>query len=548
MMRDKLKFILVIVILITIVTSCVDNKTYQNEDSSDNIRNHSNKVNQDKTAEKDTNTWDMDKLRQSLGIKDEMEILFQHYNDFDSDNSEELIIAFGHEYTDGKDYIEDIYYIEEGEDVYEILSHIKSSGYGIYSVELINLIDMDLPVLYCKNTNYANLIGFELYEVKDDSLKQLVYSASATGVGHDEMLDDDGVYSGFVQNRSSYDTLYTNLKRYYKFKNGKFEIEDVSVDFYNYPDTPEKVVLEYLNMHNLRQLEEIEIPDIESRLEEICPRVFNPPILYDYDVMVEYNMMLEGALEFNTKVYEQTNITEVYVKYNGDKDKSEVVYSLGKSDDKWLIYDYRVISGNNGEHRRITEYFDSIYVKDGNDIIRNRYKNILLSQTPFSFFYVVSDGEKSYYLNNITYDGYWMKPLRFSLVDMNDDLIPELVVESSLGTAGFVLVIREFENEMIAHEFSHRQMYDLKKDGTFGASGGAAYSGYFKLEFDNSSYYINRIAETDTEEDLDGNLIPIFYIGETLTDEDEFWEFWESLRNKEEAEWIYFELNDDIEN
>jgi len=74
-----------------------------------------------------------------------------------------------------------------------------------------------------------------------------------------------------------------------------------------------------------------------------------------------------------------------------------------------------------------------------------------------------------------------MKPIRFSLVDMDQDLTPELIIEGSIDVAGFVLVIRQVDGEMIAHEFSHRQMYDLKK------------------------------------------------IKETLTDEDEFWLFWGSL-------------------
>ncbi len=554
MLKRKFRLVLFVLLLSMFFLVCCkndmedENQPMQNSNISTE-KYHDNKEPENELVDGNDSEWDMSVLRSSLKLKEEMGIVFQHYDDFDNDKNEELIIDFGHDNTSEKDYIQNIYYIEKIEGGYEILSHIQSDGYGIFSVELINLTDMERPVLYCRNTNYANLIGFELYEIKDNSLKQLVYSASATGVGYDEMLGEDDVYYGFVQNRSSYDTLYTDLIKSYEFINGKFELTDVSADFYNYPDTPEDVVLEYLNMHSIKKTENIEIPDIEVRLRELCPREFEPPILYDYDVMVDYNILREGTLELNTKIHGKTNIAEVSVKYNGDIDKSEIVYSLGKSDDKWIIYDYNVLYEDSTElSRRINEYFDSLYLNAGDDIILDKYKKILLSQVSFAFQFVVADGEKSYFLNSIAYDGYWMKPIRFSLIDMNHDLIPELIVEGSLGAADFVLVIREVEEKMIAHEFSHRQMYDLKKDGSFGASGGAAHIGYFKLEFDNSKYNIHRIAETDTGEDTDGNLIPIFYIGETLVDENEFWEFWESLRNKEEAEWIYFELNNDMEN
>lgn len=551
MLREKYKLVLLILLFLFIfLVGC--KKDIQDLDQSENNSINISSENlqgsvEDEVNQNDAYSWDLDKLRLALGIKDEMEVLFLHYNDFDSDNSEELIIAFGHDYEEEKDYIEDIYYIENVNGEYEMLSHIQSSGYSFYDVELINLVDIELPVLYCRNTNYANLIGFEIYEIKDNALKQLVYSASATGVGHDEMTDltKDGVYTGYIQRRKSYDALYTNLVRYYSYVNDVFELENISADFYNYPATPEEVVLEYLNMHSLKQLEEIEIPDIEVRLRKLCPRNFEPPILYDYDVMVEYNMLLEGALEFNTTYYDD-NMAEVYVTYRGNLNNTEVVYSMGQFEDKWIIFDSRDLSKDYIElSKRINEFFESylVHIESSKQQILQKYKDVLISQISFVFKYVVAEGEKSYFLDDIAYDGYWMKPIRFSLVDMDGDLTPELIVECSLGAAGFVLVIREFEDEMIAHEFSHRQMYDLKKDGTFGASGGAAYSGYFELEFDNSTYYINRIAETDT----DGNLIPIFYIGETLTEEDEFWEFWESLRNKEEAEWFYFDLNDDME-
>ena len=350
MLRKKYAIVVLLLISMFNLTGCKnemedDHQTMKNSSSIQTQKPQDNKESKDQLMNVGDSEWDMDVLRSTLKINEEMEILFQYDKDFDNDNNEEIIIAFGDDYIDEKDCIEDIYYIENINGDYEILSHIQSERYGTFSIELINLVGMDLPVLYCRKTNYANLIGFELYEIKDKALKQLVYSASAAPVGCDEMTDMDanGIYHGFVEKRSCYDTLYTDLRRYYEFIDGKFEIKYISAFFYNYPDTPEKVVLQYLNMHSLKQVEELEIPDIEVRLRELCPSNFEPPILYDYNVMVKYNMLFEGALEFNTKIHEETNIAEVNVIYNEGIDKSKVVYSLGKTDDKWIINDCKVL-------------------------------------------------------------------------------------------------------------------------------------------------------------------------------------------------------------
>lgn len=539
-MRYKFMYSIIFVMLISLVVICFSTKIYQNKNNSDTIKNCNNKVNQNNIKKKDLNNWDIEKLRQTLNIKVDTKILFQHYDDFNNNNKEELIIAFGDNYENKKDYIEDIYYIEKNNDVYEILSHIKDSAYGIYSIELINLINTKLPVLYCKNTNYADLTGFELYEIKDNSLRQLIYSASPLGIGHDEMLENDNVYYGFVQCRKIYSSLCKNIKRYYKFINGIFEIDDISIELNNYPQTPENIVLRYIKIYNLIELEGNDIHDIDSKLKELCPRMFPLPIWYDYDITVEHNNKNENELEFSTKIYEQSNTAEVNVKYTGDDYKPEVVYFLKKCENKWIIYDCKVLFENNSEiYKTITDYFDSISMKDENNILYNKYKDILLNKTPITFNNITGNDKNSYYLNDITIDGFWMKPGGFSLIDMNDDLVPELIIRRSFGILIVTLVIREFEDKMIVNEFYNRQMYNLKKDGTFGATGGAFNSGYYKLEFDNSSYHINTIAKTDIKEDLDGNFIPIYYIGNTLTEEKEFWKFYNKLENKEDVDWIY---------
>lgn len=551
-MRRVYKFIIMIILSIVVFISCVNKNNQPNQESlSTNNRDKLEDGIHTVSSEASDSSWCVENLITILNLSDDMDILLEEYYDFNDDGIDELIIAFGYKIENGKNYVDDIFYVGVNNGEYEIYSHLEDLGYGYFSVDLIYLSDKKQPVLYCKTTNYANLVGFELYEIQNNSFNQLVYSVSATGVGHDEMLDldGDGIYTGYLQKRQSYDSLYTVMYRHYGYVDGEFILDDISADFYNYPLTAEGVVLEYLNMHSIINEEDIGIPDIKSRLKELCPRNFKPPNLYDYEDMIEYNIMLESPFILRTETFEESNITYVYQEHKSDDNIPTVVYSLGQYDGKWEIYDYRLIGGKRKElSDRIDIYFKSYVFTEINHELLTKYKEVLLNEIAIIFEYVVTEGRQSYTLENISYDGFWMKPIRFSLVDMNQDLIPELIVEGSLGSAGFVLVIREVDNEMIAHEFSHRQMYDLKKDGSFGATGGAAYSGYFTLEFDDMTYHIKRIAETDTEEDKDGNLKSIFYIGETLTDEDEFWIFWENLQNKESADWIDFEIDGDMEN
>lgn len=542
---NKRYYVLVALIITALAfTSC--NDITSQSDNLESIDRSADQVDMTSISEGLDAGWNIETLRDFLEVDSDSEVMFEAYYDFNKDGLNELIIAFGFDNDEERDYIDDIYYIGCENEKYEIFTHLEHSGYGYFAVELINLGDREEPVLYCKITNHANLEGFELYEVNNNSLSQILYSASAVGVGHDEMidLDEDGVYHSYLQKRQSYDSLYTCLYKHYSYIDGEFVLDDISADFYNYPSTPEDVVRQYLNLHTLLNNEEMDIPDIDSRINDLCPKNFEPPYQYSMEDMINHSILLESPFMLRVETFEESNIVYVYQEHQTDETVPTVVYSLGKNDGKWQIYDFRVIGGDRIElSNKIDNYFHMIDYDD--NVLLDKYKKVLMNELPILFEYVVANGSKSYLLENISFDGYWMKPIRFSLTDMNQDLVPELIVQGDLGAFGFTLIIREVEGGMIAHEFSHRQMHDLKSDGSFAASGGAAYSGYFYLDFDKHAYTINRIAETDTEEDEESNLKSIFYVGTTLTDEGEFWNFWNTLISKEPALWEHFKTKDD---
>lgn len=180
-------------------------------------------------------------------------------------------------------------------------------------------------------------------------------------------------------------------------------------------------------------------------------------------------------------------------------------------------------------------------VENIDDDLYKLYKEVLVSQKPFTFELVVAEGEKEYYLNDISYEEYKYLPQHFSLIDMNKDTIPEIVIEGTVGmSAGFVLVLREYDGKIIGHDFSHRQMSDIKIDGTYHSSGGAAYNGYYYLSFERDSYIENNIVKMDLEEDSNGEYKQIYLIDDRKVSEDKFNEAWGFEEKKKAPEWIDF--------
>jgi hypothetical protein len=119
-------------------------------------------------------------------------------------------------------------------------------------------------------TNGGGLSGFALYKVGENDVELIEYSASPTGAGIDYLVssEDSDIYDGYVQNRYSYDVMYFNVTRYYKWNGESFHHVSTSVDVPEYPEDEEGVVRQFLKLSILDEREE-KCDEVQKRLAKI---------------------------------------------------------------------------------------------------------------------------------------------------------------------------------------------------------------------------------------------------------------------------------------
>ncbi len=362
-MKNQLRMTLIAFMMTLSMTACTnggvvseanqtppeDHQQVENRNENENPTDGqvSNRPEDTLTKTLDALGWSMSSLKSQLDINTDQDIVFYSIEDYDQDSADELILALGKKDQDNpdNDFIEEVDYIGRQDQVYRLIDQVKPSGYSIFSADIIELKGLETPALYLRNTNDMGMIGFELYKIESDKLSLMVYSASPTGAGYDEMIQgEDGRYEGYVQNTSSYDTLYIPLVRTYVYEEGEFVLQSVAVaQSVNVPSEPEEVVLQYLNLMTIQATEEMEITGIDQCIDALYPNHEAPPIVYSYDVMYDYNTLYGGALSFESTVDEANQTAVVIVTYSGEEAFSKTSYQLRKIEDKWQITDLHLM-------------------------------------------------------------------------------------------------------------------------------------------------------------------------------------------------------------
>lgn len=138
------------------------------------------------------------------------------------------------------------------------------------------------------------------------------------------------------------------------------------------------------------------------------------------------------------------------------------------------------------------------------------------------------------------------KITRFTVLDMDSDRAPEVVLELTVNdNPSFFEVMHYYNGTVYGYLFSYRGMQELKEDGVFLFSGGAADTGVGKLKFEAQDlktvilgYSESRQNETDLE--------IVYYIEDDRVNEKAFNDFLDEQLGKKNAKWYEFS-NENIE-
>lgn len=135
---------------------------------------------------------------------------------------------------------------------------------------------------------------------------------------------------------------------------------------------------------------------------------------------------------------------------------------------------------------------------------------------------------------------------QFTVIDLDGDGIDEVVLWlqiDEINDYGFE-VLRYRDGSVYGYTFVYRAFMELKEDGTFSFSSGAADSGIGKLIFSDDEYSFDIIANSESEYDSNNELIIQYFADGELSTEDEFSNIINSQDGKTDVQWYDFSVND----
>lgn len=144
------------------------------------------------------------------------------------------------------------------------------------------------------------------------------------------------------------------------------------------------------------------------------------------------------------------------------------------------------------------------------------------------------DSEAEIYLNDYTAE-HGVSASEYTVIDLNGDGEPETVVGLTIGSDAYgFLILHADKGTAYAYELPYRAFTDLKEDGTFSFSSGAADSGIGRLDFADGWYSVEKLAYSESGDDIQD---VSYYIGGAEATEDEFYALLAEQNKKPGAEW-----------
>ena len=170
----------------------------------------------------------------------------------------------------------------------------------------------------------------------------------------------------------------------------------------------------------------------------------------------------------------------------------------------------------------------------------NNFRSILLGKSNF----ICTDlANKSLNIGEIGQaitddDSAAVSAVKFAVIDLDDDGEDEIVLwlKNGMSDCGFE-ILHDQNGEIYGYTLWYRAFMELKTDGTFLSSGGAADSRIGKMSFSETGYSVTSQAYSQSGYDSDNELTVQYFINNESCSEDEFNDKINAQEQKADVEW-----------
>jgi hypothetical protein len=261
-------------------------------------------------------------------------------DDIDLDGNEEIVITIGAKNQSNKIYVwREIYVLREINDQLQELGRIKGSGYRVYDAHFVQMKGSNQKYINAFVTNNGGLLGFALYKVCQDKIERVEYSASPTGSGYGYLVssDNNNIYDGYEQHCCSYDVMYFDVTRYYKWNGESFDYVSSHVNIPDYPEDEDGVIRQFLKLNMLGEKDR-DCDEVQKRLDEINKSGKS----LDFEKLMQLDYIFEWVADL------QHDWLELDIQRSGDfstvtvpVQNENIVFVMTKTEGKYFITDIK---------------------------------------------------------------------------------------------------------------------------------------------------------------------------------------------------------------
>lgn len=146
----------------------------------------------------------------------------------------------------------------------------------------------------------------------------------------------------------------------------------------------------------------------------------------------------------------------------------------------------------------------------------NAYQSVMQNKTTFTRAY---DKQYVYLKQHInSFSDIPMQVTRFAVIDLDYDGMLEVILREAINGQDYGFLVFDYQGGLVyGFDFTYRAMTDLKADGTFYYSSGAADNGIGTLRFAKDEYFIAGITYCESGNDANNNVTSFYVNNEPST-------------------------------